>query len=71
MTGVDSFYLITKLIPRSRVLLEKLIVAQLVKKFPDFMEPDVERCSPVEQIYFPNAFFVFSSVVDTNPLLQS
>jgi hypothetical protein len=26
--------------PRSRVLLEKLIVTQLVKKFPPFMKPE-------------------------------
>jgi hypothetical protein len=37
MEGFYSNYV--ELTPRRRVILEKLIVTQLVKKFPAFMEP--------------------------------
>jgi hypothetical protein len=40
-----------KLTPLRRLLLEKLIVGQLVMKFPPFMEPIVPYPDPTESIH--------------------
>jgi hypothetical protein len=48
--SVETTSVFGKITPCSRVLLEKPIVAQLVKRFPAFMKPDVRyrvHCPPL------------------------